>query len=313
MAGMTTYSIPPAAVPVAPIDVQIAEIASCQHGFIHLHQLHALGLTTSGVMKRLRSGRLHRVQPRVYAVGHTALSFEATIAAVLLSIGPGTFVSGRCLAFLNGSFPRGRPFVEVTSTRRHRGLQDATVRFTRSLPAKECTTFRGLASTTTPRMIVDLAEHLTAHQVAHAIHEARRRGQLRYPSLEAAARRHVHRRGYGTLIEAMRLHRSGSAGTRSFAEDDFLRMVLAGDVAMPMVNVHVQGRRRKFEVDFSWPELMLCVEVDGPEHDLPAQQAKDAERDRQLAACGFEVIRVPVAVLAAGADKVIDRIAQLSA
>src|SRR3954470_24865795 len=44
-----------------PIDAAIARIAARQHGVVSLYQLIQLGLTDSGVRKRVRAGRLHPI------------------------------------------------------------------------------------------------------------------------------------------------------------------------------------------------------------------------------------------------------------
>ena len=75
----------------------------------------------------------------------------------------------------------------------------------------------------------------------------------------------------------------GSAGTRSGAEDAFLRIV--ADVDEPLVNMDLLG----FEVDFRWPERRLVVEIDGGQHALRAD-ADDA-RDRLLNDAGWTVLR----------------------
>jgi very-short-patch-repair endonuclease len=48
--------------PPPAIDAAIARIAARQHGAITLLQLLAIGLTRSGVARRVRSGRLHRIR-----------------------------------------------------------------------------------------------------------------------------------------------------------------------------------------------------------------------------------------------------------
>ena len=72
-------------------------------------------------------------------------------------------------------------------------------------------------------MFVDLADALTPHQLANVIHRPPT-GALRGggdPGCHGALQR---RRGLATLERAMELHRMGSAGTKSGAEDAFLRL-----------------------------------------------------------------------------------------
>ena len=83
------------------------------------------------------------------------------------------------------------------------------------------------------------------------------------------------------LERAIELHRMGSAGTRSGAEDAFLRLVRTE----PLVNMELLG----FEVDFRWPEQRLVVEVDGGQHALRTEA--DKARDRVLDDAGWTVLR----------------------
>ena len=65
------------------------------------------------------------------------------------------------------------------------------------------------------------------------------------------------------------------------------------------------GFRRQFVigewiVDFAAPAARLVVEVDGGYH--AARQRADGWRDRQLAALGWRVVRVPAALVMANVD-----------
>ena len=124
-------------------------------------------------------------------------------------------------------------------------------------------------------MFVDLADALTPYQLANVIHEAAYRG--RYVEAGDPGRRWRGMNGrhkLAALERAMELHRMGSAGTKSGAEDAFLRL----DLPEPLVNMHLLGR----EVDFHWPERGVVVEVDGI-HGLPWTVADDDGRDEALA------------------------------
>jgi hypothetical protein len=83
--------------------------------------------------------------------------------------------------------------------------------------------------------------------------------------------------------KAIALYNSGSAGTRSGAEDAFLRL----NFPEPLVNTDLHG----FEVDFHWPDLKLAVEIDGPHHGRPHDRDADARQDRALQAAGYKTIR----------------------
>ena len=64
--------------PNPSLEHAIAELTGAQHNVVALGQLERLGLTDSAVRKRFACGRLHRVQPGVYAVGHGALTAKVS-------------------------------------------------------------------------------------------------------------------------------------------------------------------------------------------------------------------------------------------
>jgi very-short-patch-repair endonuclease len=90
------------------------------------------------------------------------------------------------------------------------------------------------------------------------------------------------------LTNALALHKAGSAGTRSEAEDRFLARAIKSGLPEPLVNTRVQD----LEVDFCWPDQNLIVEVDGPGHTRPRTRQADAQRDARLRAAGHTVLRV---------------------
>lgn len=52
--------------------------------------------------------------------------------------------------------------------------------------------------------------------------------------------------------------------------------------AFPELDIHGSYALGPFIVDFYWPEYRIAIEVDGPSHDGPKAQAKDARRTRFL-------------------------------
>ena len=70
----------------------------------------------------------------------------------------------------------------------------------------------------------------------------------------------------------------------------------------PLRNSQVATDIGLIEVDLVWPNLRLCVEVDGPTHDDAEQQARDARRAAALTRAGFLVLNVHWAAWAASRD-----------
>ena len=132
---------------------------------------------------------------------------------------------------------------------------------------------------------MDLADTLTAHQLANVIHEAAFRNRFDERATRQAMAR-AHGRPLATLHAALRAHADGSAGTRSELEDRFLE-TWAGP--QPKVNTKVHG----IEVDLYWPDDNLVLEIDGPGHDRPRTRNEDARRDEALRANGMRIVRLP--------------------
>ena len=142
---------------------------------------------------------------------------------------------------------------------------------------------KGIPVTTVPRLLIDLADELTAHQLANVIHEAAFRRLFNLEATREALAR-AHGRRVKTVERAVALHLGGSAGTKSSLEDAFLERC----AVEPLVNTKVAG----LEVDFCWPDRRLVVEVDGPGHARAPTRREDFERERKLEAAGYEVRRV---------------------
>jgi putative AbiEi antitoxin of type IV toxin-antitoxin system len=74
--------------------VRVVELAEQQWGVVNRSQLHDIGLTGGGISRWIDEGRLHRVYPGVFAVGHSRLQLEGKLAAALFYAGPGAALSG---------------------------------------------------------------------------------------------------------------------------------------------------------------------------------------------------------------------------
>jgi very-short-patch-repair endonuclease len=243
---------------------------------ITLLQLLACGLTRSGVTKRVRTGRLHRIHRGVYAVGHARLSQEARwMAAVQLA-----------------AWRRRLEGIDVISPRRHRPLPGIRTHWARNLDPRDLTIHRGIPVTTMARTLVDLTDVLTEHQLANVIHEAAFRNRFSEAATRAAMARAPGRRQLDLLERALEAHANGSAGTKSDLEDQVLTHIQATNLPAPLVNASVQTPHKLIEVDLFWPDQGLIVEVDGPGHKRPRTRREDAERERFLNAAGYRVARV---------------------
>src|SRR4051812_49248940 len=211
------------------------------------------------IRHRVQDGRLHRLYKGVYAVGHAGLSDRGEMLAAVLACGAAAALSHlHCAAVWRVSRFALPGLIDVIApTERQPG---APVRSHQSgtLERRDVARRFGIPVTTPARMYVDLTDSLTAHQLANILHQAAYRGLLHFPSVAETMARNNGRR-LGVLTRALELHRSGSAGTRSTAEDAFLRLI-ADHLPEPVVNAPLLGE----EVDFHWPEGSWSSRSTGP-------------------------------------------------
>jgi very-short-patch-repair endonuclease len=262
----------------APL-LAVSAIAARQHGIVTIAQLLThVGETT--VRRWVADGRLHRVHRGIYAVGHTALARDARWMAAILGAGDDAALSHLTAAECWRASRWPLRDIHVVSTHR-RSLSGVRVHTVRTLDPRDVTYWNGIRVTTIARMLVDLTDVLTPHQLAYVIHEAEFRHRFDEQATRAAMGRARGRRNLHRLERALELHAQGSAGTRSANEDAFL----AAQAVEPLVNV-------KLEVDFHWPDDKHVVEVDGSGHRRAATRREDAQRDAALRAAGWTVERV---------------------
>jgi very-short-patch-repair endonuclease len=270
-------------------DPGIAVVAGRQEGVVSYAQLRALGLSASGIDRRVRSGRLHLVHRGVYAVGHPRLTWRGRLwAAVLATGGPGrAAISHRSAAALwqFAPIPAGR--IEVTTLLTSHTTAALHIHRARSLEAT--TDDEGLPLTTPARTLLDLADVLTPHRLERACHQAEYRRLLDMKAIDELIARSPGRRTRKLRTALATLARAEPAITRNKLEERFLELVAHAGLPRPRVNTLVEGH----EVDFFWPDLRLVVETDGRDaHLTPTAFEDDRRRDGDLVVAGHRVLRL---------------------
>jgi hypothetical protein len=248
-------------------------------------QLAQVGLDRRAVSKRVQAGRLHPLYRGVYAVGHDRLSQESRWMAAVLAAGKGAALSHLAAAKHWQIWSRRAQTIDVIVAGNRRARTGFTAHRARTLDPRDVTVHQGIPTTTPARTLVDLATTLTAPQLTNVIHEAVYRHRFDEAATREAAGR-ARGRDLRVLHTALQAHASGSAGTRSDAEDQFLAQWQGAE---PRVNTKLHG----IEVDLHWPEHNLVVEIDGPGHQRPRTRREDASRDARLREAGVTVLRIP--------------------
>lgn len=274
---------------------RVSNLTSRQHGVISVSQLRELGVPRSTVSRWRSDGRIVLVHPRVYAVGHRALSRDGWWHAGELVAGSGGALTCRASCEIWRLLPIQHGPVHVISGGRT-GTTTTGIRVHRTpLEDDEVTIRRGLRVTTVARAIADLAGHGSTHDVGNALDSTIRLKLFDWGAFERILERSGGRRGRRILISALaRLNLTGETFL-SNAERNARDALLNAGLPRPEVNAKIRRPAAlDLKVDLLWRDARLIVEVDGPQHQLPYQRWMDQERDAWLTAHGFHVLRIPV-------------------
>lgn len=273
-------------------DARIGVIASRQRGLITVWQLTALGLTRSAISRRVDSGRLVRVRRGVYSVAGPVHDAHTERLAMVLACPPGSALGGIASIEVRNfvRFTTETPVIEVPKQCRVR-LTGADIHITRAQAEGHVRTVHSSLVTSIPWSIGRLGTELNAAEICHVIHQACWRHLIRPEELQLVLQANRSWRGHAVVMAALLEFLAGSAGTKSFLEDTFVRIFERVAGYTPRVNVHVDLGLESVEVDIPLLQRGLLIEVDGPPHDEPPQQAKDRARDAMAANAGLVTAR----------------------
>src|ERR1700733_2776449 len=241
------------------LDIWIGRLAERQHGVVARRQLEALGVGRGSLEKRLGIGRLLRLHPGVYAVGHRVLSQEARWMAAVLACGDDAVLSHRSAAPLWRIRGVRRGPVEVTTPRKSRS-RDGMSRHYAVLPADEMTIERGIPVTSVPRTLFDLAATTSVDEVEHGLRETEYLQLYDRLSLRDLLARYPRRQGSRAIRECLVRRAEAPGRARSWLEERFLPLLREHRLPRPQLNAWVEAGEMWFEVDCLWPESRVVVE-----------------------------------------------------
>ncbi len=240
-----------------PVDTLVAALARRQHGVVALAQLRAIGLGADAIAYRAKTGRLHRIHPGVYAVGHSVLSLNGLFRAATLACGESAVLSHRSAAELHGLLKSAGARIEVSCPRRRRPSRSIEPHRTRTLAPHDVTKVERIPVTSVARTLLDLADVTPQRIVERALQQADVLRVFDLAALDDVLSRATGRKT--TVVRAaLEQQRQRPALTRSELEEAFLALVDEAGLERPRMNTHVCG----YEVDAHWPGHALAVEID---------------------------------------------------
>jgi very-short-patch-repair endonuclease len=283
----------------AAIGRTVTTIASRQYGVVTRGQLRGAGLTDDAITRWIRAGRLRRISRGVYFVGSGPLPERGRILAAVLASGRGAVASHRSAAFLLGIGERSPRVIDVISQRQGGRQIDGIRVHSVAYPGRhELVRVHGIVCTNVARTVVDLAGVYGDDGLRGTFERAKANGVLDLGAIEAALASAGKRRGAPALrrvIEEWRpvAETAEHATVRSLFEAKLLPLIAAARLPMPRANASVRTATRTLEVDLLWPTERFVVEADSrPHHATEVAFERDRQRDLDLKAVGYDVLRI---------------------
>lgn len=272
-------------------DEIVGRIAERQRGLITRAQLLAAGVGKGGIERRVAAGRLHRLYPRVYLVGHRVAPPLALELGALMACGDGSVLSHHTGIDLWRLLPpRKRPETVDVSIVGRRGLAipGITIHRPRHLDRRDLTRLHNIPVTTAARTLLDFAETAPPRRdLERAWSEAQARHLITPRQIRQLLERSRGRRGAKPLGEL--LERAASTRSHSELEELLLSLIRAADLPEPDMNVLVLNR---YKVDFLFRDHKTIAETDGGAwHSSQERKDRDNRRDSDLRNAGFKVER----------------------
>jgi hypothetical protein len=271
-------------------DVQVARLATGQHGVVTARQLNACGIDGGAIGVRVARGQLHPLFRGVYAVGHDALTRTASCFAGVLACGDGAVLSHHAAAAHLGLLAWDDRDPQVTVPRAGgRGIRGIRVHRC-GLDPRDIWTRESIRVTCPARTILDVAATMPAKQLRRMVRQAQAEQRVNVRQLLDVLHRHPRQRGAAKLRCVIA---DGATPTRSDHEDLVLDLVTQAGIERPELNpkLHLDGR--DIFPDMLWRNHRLVIECDGRRwHSDPLTRQNDADKQAILEAHGYRVLRI---------------------
>ena len=280
------------------------------HGVITLAQLESAGISE----RRLeRMPEYQRVARGHYAMPGARRDFWFHAALALSVAGEDARLTGASALYVAQvlkTVPTGRIQVVVPEGKGSRKRAGFNVRRSSHLPESAVYRF-GMRTVPVPYAVTDHARDEVDAGVAYALSQAM---SLRHATLEEV-RAVVDERGQFPGSARIRRVLDDFEGVESHSKRERrLRRALTRlglPISDGVYKIRDDRRRIVAQADIALATVLLDVEVDGPHHLDPQQQAKDRIRDRGLAALDWFVVRYMYWEIDEDVDRVAHEIADL--
>jgi len=271
----------------------IPAIATTQHGHFTIGQALDAGMSARTLRRRKHDGELREPQPGVFVAATQPPSFEGECIAAVLSL-PMAALAGRASAALHGidGFTNAPTEIVVPRGGPNRRTGVVLHRAAIWLP-DQVVAVRGIATSSLPWTLVQLASLLDDHRLEHALDDALRLGTSTTEVRSVLGRIDARGlRGYASLRRLLNdPMRSGVVPDSWF--ERLVEHALAVPDLPPAVRQHrvIEAGRFLGRVDLAYPIVRVAVEAQSRRHHgSPAARREDRRRIAKLREGGWEVV-----------------------
>lgn len=265
-------------------------MAERQYGVVSRAQLVSCGLSPRAVDRWAAAGRLRRLHPGVFAVGHAILVPDGRRLAAVLACGPSAVLSfGDAGAVWGLCRSWGSLFhVTVPPTNARSGQRPGIHVHVSPLRPDEMVIRDGIPVTSVARTLLDHASVSSNQRVAEAVDAAFALQLYDQRAIDRVTGRG--RAGSARLRKVVAARHPESHASKSNWERAMLRLLDAHDIPRPQVNALIQ--RAGIRPDLLWRIPKVAVEWDSWAHHHTREQfEEDHKRTLMLQRLGYTVLR----------------------
>lgn len=273
-------------------EAKVREVAGQQHGLVHRPGLLEMGATDHYIKTELGRGRWSEMHPGVYYLNVTPITWRTEVLAAVFAAGRRALASHRTAATLMGMDGVSTRMIEVCVAHSDRPVPaGATLhRSRRQLPG---VMFDAIPVTEPGRTLLDLASLLPDPVLEKTLSSAVRLKLVTLEEVDQTIGVHGGRGVKGTRRLRRVLRTVDGDITGSPSEVDANQLVRDAPIPQPVLQLRIplQNGENAYP-DFSWPDRMRIVEIDGlGAHWTEEQLQHDLARQNQLMALGWEIRR----------------------
>lgn len=274
---------------------RLVQLAGKQFGVLSVRDFAACQISWAWLHRRIQTGEWVRMHRGVFKLGASPPSVDQAEMAAMLAAGDRAALSHMSAARRLGlDVPRnGLVQITIPASRRSLSLSGVQLWRSRELTEGDVTRRGPFRLTNLARTMIDLASVLDNAWLRAAMDSAlrQRRANLAWIS-QALAAHGRGRRGADRLRILLAEYERGDEVPDSALESLAIELAAATG-HKPKLHYRIRSVKRLIaEVDLAWPEVSLCVELDGwMHHGSRAAFVRDRARDRALLGLGWMVMR----------------------